>query len=504
VADRTLCISLMPQTNDEALAGFAEAARWGAMAELRLDAMRQFDLERLLAAPPCPVIVTYRPQREGGRYDGPEPPRLAALRQAARLGARYIDVEHDALGALGDVPPDRLIVSYHDFRGVPPDLEAVHARLAKSGASITKLAVTARHILDTVPVLRLLQSARTPTIALAMGARGLITRILAPKFGAPFTYAALTDGDEAGPGQVSIRRMRDLYRADRIGPTTRLYGVIADPVGHSLSPQLHNAAFAEAGLDAVYLPLWVEGDPAAFVRAMREFDFDGYSVTIPHKQTVMAALDCVDPMARRIGAVNTIRRRADGSLAGTNTDWSAGLAAIEAVVGQGWLRGKRALILGAGGLGRAMAFALQDRGSRITLSDTEAERAETLARQVGAETCPIGRIAPQSPDETTRGGSPDPPHKAWDILLNCTPIGMHPKPEASPVPPTMLRKDMVVYDAVYNPTETRLLREARAAGCRTVEGIDHFVRQAAEQFEWWTGRPAPIDLMRRTVIAALA
>jgi len=502
VADRTLCISLMPQTNDEALAGFAEAARWGAMAELRLDAMREFDLHRLLAAPPCPVIVTYRPQREGGRYDGPEPPRLAALRQAARLGARYIDVEHDALGALGDVPPAKVIVSYHDFHGMPPDLEAVHARLAKSGASIVKLAVTARHILDTVPVLRLLQSAHTPTIALAMGARGLITRILAPKFGAPFTYAALTDlpagqagDDEAGPGQVSIRRMRDLYRADRIGPATRLYGVIADPVGHSLSPQLHNAAFAEAGLDlptgqagAVYLPLWVEGDPAAFVRAMREFDFDGYSVTIPHKQTVMAALDCVDPMARRIGAVNTIRRRADGSLAGTNTDWTAGLAAIEAVVGQGWLRGKRALILGAGGLGRAMAFALQERGSRITLSDMEAARAETLARQVGAETCPIGRIAPQAPD----------------ILLNCTPIGMHPKTEASPVPPTMLRKELVVYDAVYNPIETRLLRDARAAGCRTVEGIDHFVRQAAEQFEWWTGRPAPVDLMRRTAVAALA
>jgi len=510
VAAGSLCISLMPQTTDEALQGLAEAARFGAMAELRLDAMRSFDLERLLAAPPCPVIVTYRPRREGGRYEGPESARLEALRRAARLGARYIDVEHDAIAHLGDVPPAQVIVSYHNFSETPPDLEAIHARLAKSGASIVKLAVTARHILDTVPILRLLRSARTPTIALAMGERGLITRILATKFGSPLTYASLAEDDQAGPGQVSIRRMLDLYRADRIGPRTRLYGVIADPIGHSLSPVLHNTAFAEVGLDAVYLPLWVEGDPAAFIRAMREFDFDGYSVTIPHKQTVMAALDEIEPLARRIGAVNTILRRPDGSLLGTNTDWSAGLAAIEAVVGSGWLAGKRALILGAGGVGRAMAFALLERSSRITLADAEADRAETLAREIGAETCPIGRIAPQSPDETNRGqakfkrgGSPDLPRKAWDILLNCTPVGMHPKTDASPVPRTMLHEEMVVYDAVYNPIETLLLRDARAAGCRTVAGIDHFVRQAAEQFEAWTGRPAPLDLMRRTVLAAL-
>jgi len=490
-----LCISLMPKTTAEALAGLAEAARTADLAELRLDAMREFDLDRILASPPGPVIVTYRPRREGGLYDGPETARLEVLRRAARLGARYIDVEHDALAALGNVAPAQVIVSHHNFEQTPPDLPAIHARLAATGAAVVKVAVMANHILDTVPVLRLLRDARVPTIALAMGERGVLTRILAPKFGAVLTYAAAGDAAEAGPGQVSVRQMRDLYRVDRIGPKTRVYGVIADPVGHSLSPRIHNAAFAEIGLDAVYLPLWVEGDPAAFVRAMREFEFDGYSVTIPHKQTVMPALDEIEPLARRIGAVNTIRRRPDGGLFGTNTDWTAGLAAIEAVVGAGWLRGKRALVIGAGGVGRAMAFALSERRAQVTLADIDAARAEALAREVGATAIPIS--------EMDRGGSPDRPGAAGDILLNCTPVGMHPKVDATPVPKKMLRPRMVVYDAVYNPLQTRLLREAREAGCRTVAGIDHFVRQAVEQFELWTGRPAPVETMRRVAVEAL-
>jgi 3-dehydroquinate dehydratase/shikimate dehydrogenase len=527
---RVICLSLMPETTEQALAGLAEAARIADLAELRLDAMREFDLPRLLASPPCPVIVTYRPQREGGHYDGPEGPRLETLRQAARLGARYIDVEHDALANLGNVPPAKIIVSYHNHERTPPDLADIYARMARTGAAVVKVAAMARHILDTVPVLRILRGARRPTIALSMGPRGVLTRILAPKFGALLTYAAppslapRTGGGargapsaasppvhsrgakyeavrEAAPGQVSAIDMRQLYRADRIGPKTRVYGVIADPVGHSLSPRIHNAAFDATGLDAVYLPLWVEGDPAAFVRAMREFDFDGYSVTIPHKQGVMAALDEIEPLARRIGAVNTVQRRPDGSLFGTNTDWTAGAASIEAVVGNDWLRGKRALIVGAGGVGRAMAFALKERSAAVTLTDVDEARAEALAKDVGAATMPIAALQ--------RGGSPprrvnsDLPREQWDILLNCTPIGMHPKTDATPVPREMLRPGMVVYDAVYNPLQTRLVREAREAGCRTVAGIDQFVRQAVEQFELWTGRPAPVDTMRRVVVEAL-
>ena len=490
-----ICVSLMPKTMDLALDGLARAAREGVWAELRLDAMDGFDLDRLLARPPCPVIVTYRRRRDGGLYDGPEAPRLEVLRRAACLAIQYVDVEGDALPDAGDVPLTKVLASYHNLKRTPEDLAAIHSRLVATGAAAVKVAVMANHILDTAAVLRVLRAARVPTIALSMGPRGVLTRILAPKFGALVTFAAEEIGREAGPGQVSLGQMVQRYRAHRIGPATRVFGVIADPVGHSLSPAIHNAAFAEVGLDAVYLPLWVEGDPAAFIRAMREFEFDGYSVTIPHKQAVMAALDEIEPLARRIGAVNTIQRRPDGSLFGTNTDWTAGLAAIEAVVGAGWLTGKRALLIGAGGVGRAMAFALRHRGAAITLTDVDAARAESLARDVGAAILPISRIQ--------RGGSGEPPRADWDILLNGTPIGMHPKTDASPVPREMLRPGLVVYDAVYNPIETRLLKEAREAGCRTIAGIDHFVRQAVEQFELWTGRPAPVETMRRVVIEAL-
>jgi 3-dehydroquinate dehydratase/shikimate dehydrogenase len=519
-----LCVSLMPETTEEGcalLAGLArragEAAGAPLMAELRLDAMREADLSRLLGDCPCPVVVTCRPKREGGLYEGDETARLALLRRAARLGAEFLDIEHDAIAALGPVPARR-IVSYHNFRETPADLAAIHARLARTGAEVVKVAVMARHILDTVAVLRVLRDAQCPTIALSMGPRGVLTRLLAPKFGAFLTYAAADGGGrapetrrgeteppsrEAGPGQVTLAQMRGLYRTDRIGPDTRVFGVVADPVGHSLSPAIHNAAFAELGLDAVYLPFWVEGDPAAFVRAMREFAFDGYSVTIPHKQAVMAALDDIEPLAGRIGAVNTVQRRPDERLFGTNTDLSAGIASIEAVVGAGWLRGKRALVLGAGGVGRAMAFGLVQAGANVTLADLDAARATALAEEVGADTASAGAVQSAISREASRHGDRHPP-SAIDLVLNCTPVGMHPSVDASPVPTESLRPGLVVYDAVYNPLETRLLRGARRAGCRTVAGIDHFVRQAVEQFELWTGRPAPVEVMRRVVVEALA
>ncbi|MGB2998932.1 MAG: type I 3-dehydroquinate dehydratase, partial [Phycisphaerae bacterium] len=527
-----LCVSLMPETTDRAREGLIRAAQAAepsgradrVLAEIRLDAMREFDLARLLADSPCPVIVTYRPRREGGLYDGPEGKRLETLRQAARLGARYIDVEHDALRSLGDVPPDRVIVSYHNFERTPEDLAAIHARLAKMGAAVVKVAVTANHILDTVPVLRLLKEATVPTIALSMGERGILTRILAPKFGGFLTYAAADNGGrEAGPGQVTVGEMCNLYRVGRIGPGTQVYGVIADPVGHSLSPRIHNAAFAETGLDAVYLPLWVEGDAAEFVSGVREFGFDGYSVTIPHKQGVMRAMDEIDPLARRIGAMNTVQRRTDGSLFGTNTDITAGIAAIEAVVGKGWLKGKRALMIGAGGVGRAMAFGLADAGADLTITDIDPKRAEALADELraasslssraqrsGVEGSRLAPLATAKPEGRRRVAVPsafrvlpvpskEPFGPSSELILNCSPVGMHPNVDASPIPKECLRKDMVVYDAVYNPAETRLLREAREAGCRTVAGIDHFIRQAVELFELWTGQSAPVDTMRRVL-----
>jgi len=475
-----LCSTLTPKTTGEALEQLAAAATCADIAAIRLDYMAECDLERVLRDRPCPVIITNRPERQGGRCAGPEAARVARLNEAIRFGADYVDFELDAVALLGDRSGSKtkIIVSHHDFEKTPADLADIHRLIVAAGCDIAKVAVMPADILDNLAVLELLRDAPCPTIAIA-------------KFGAFLTFASFDSGGgcaPAGPGQVSLRTMRELYHIDRIGPQTACYGVMGNPIGHSMSPAIHNAAFAHCGIDAVYLPLLVECDPADFLRAFGVLGFSGYSVTIPHKQASMEALDEIEPVAKRIGAINTVLRRPDGKLFGTNTDWTAGMASIVAVLpDKDWLGGKRALLLGSGGLGRAMAFGLREYGAEVTLIDIDAARADSLATEVGAVAA-----SPQEMQE----------HRP-DIILNCTPVGMHPKTEASAVPESMLRDGLVVYDAVYNPIETLLVRQAKAAGCITVSGIDHFVRQAVEQFELWTGRDAPVDLMRQVCLDAL-
>ncbi|MDP6380280.1 MAG: shikimate dehydrogenase [Phycisphaerae bacterium] len=488
-----LCASLTPHSSNEATEQLAKVAPLVDLAEVRTDYMAECDLKRLLHGRPCPVIITNRPERQGGRCAASEAERVARLNEAVRLGADYVDIELDAVSMLADRSGSRtrMIVSHHDFSKTPADLAGILRDIAATGADVAKIAVMATDIVDNVAVLGLLRQPSCPTIAIAMGEKGLVSRVLAPKFEGYLTFAAL-DPDEdtppAGPGQLSVSTMRHLYRFGHIGPETACYGVVGNPVGHSMSPAIHNAAFAECGIDAVYLPLLVECDPAVFIRAFRDLDFSGYSVTIPHKQTSMPALDEIEPVARRIGAINTVVRRSGGVLFGTNTDWTAGMASIVASLPDpDWLRGKRAMLLGSGGLGRAMAFGLREYGADVTITDIDPIRAETLARDVGVAAIRIEQIEEQKPD----------------VILNCSPVGMHPKTDASPVPESMLREGLVVYDAVYNPIETLLVRQAKAAGAITVSGIDHFVGQAVEQFQLWTGRDAPVDLMRQVCLDAL-
>jgi len=330
-----------------------------------------------------------------------------------------------------------------------------------------------------------------------------VSRVLGPKFGAFLVFASLEAGREAAPGQVPVRDLLDLYRFRTVGPATRVYGVIANPVAHSMSPAIHNAAFAQCGLDAVYLPFRVD-DPADFIPAYKELPMDGYSVTIPHKQAVIPLLDEVEPLARRIGAVNTIVMR-DGRLCGSNTDWSAAVKAIESglqggtgvppvahrpeacATGEDVLAGKTVLLLGAGGASRAIAFGLAERGCRVVIANRTHERAEKLAADVGCEAVPLNEV-----------GS-----VAYHVLVNGTSLGMHPKVDATPLDASLLRPGALVFDSVYNPLETRLLREARAAGCRTVDGLEMFVNQAVQQFELWTALPAPRAVMRSVVESRL-
>jgi 3-dehydroquinate dehydratase/shikimate dehydrogenase len=327
-----------------------------------------------------------------------------------------------------------------------------------------------------------------PTIAINMGEEGIASRVLAGKFGAFLTFACESDELTAAPGQVSLRQMLDMYRFPQIDADTEVYGVIANPVAHSMSPAIHNAAFRAVGRNAVYLPLKVD-DPARFLEGFEPLGLRGLSVTIPHKETVRELMDAVDELSAGIGAVNTVLIH-DGRRSGRNTDVAAALSAIAHATeraGMEGLDGRKVLVVGAGGAGRAIAYGLVTRGAEVTIANRTVSRAEKLASELGARACGLDEMAGVSPD----------------ILVNATSIGMWPEVDETPVPKAMLRSGMVVFDSVYNPIQTRLLREAREAGCVTASGLEWFVKQAVAQFEWWTDADAPRDVMEQVVRSRL-
>jgi len=488
-----------PRVDEMRSAMHAAAAAGADLAECRLDFLQDnLDrpaLEKLLTGRPLPVIVTCRPVRQGGRFAGPEDRRLELLAIAAELGADYIDIEDDVPASRR--PEAKLIISHHDFTGRPADLENIWDRLAGSDAAVAKVAFAARGPEDAVAACRLLRQTDRPAIALAMGPAGLASRVLARKFGAFGTYASLQAGGESAPGQLTVARMKDLYRWDAIGPATAVYGVIGCPVAHSMSPAIHNAAFAAAGIDAVYLPLRIEPGGENFNRFITALadapwlGIRGLSVTIPHKQNALAAVgpDNVDELSRRIGAINTIRIEPDGTLRGWNTDYAAAIDALCHAIGiaREGLAGRAVAVVGAGGAARAIVAALRHYRAAVAIYNRTLARAEKLAREFAAKALGLDALADLNAE----------------ILINCTSVGMHPNIDQSPVPAQALRGVKVVFDTVYNPIQTRLLRQAADAGCQTVTGVDMFVNQAVAQFEIWTGQEAPRELMRRVVLEQL-
>jgi len=486
-----LCVPLTDKDTDSMLAAMHALPPEVDMVEVRLDGMESCDLERLCAGRDRPIIATNRPVREGGGATEPEGERLATLRRAAELGAEYVDVELDAVGELGDLPGGAArIVSYHNFQQTPADLGGILRRIRAAGADVAKLAVKANDIRDVPPVLDLLRrhAADAPLIALSMGEEGTAARILAAKFGAFLTFASAAAGRESAPGQMPCDAMLGMYRVHRINRDTLLYGVVARPVGHSMSPAVHNAALAALGLNAVYLPFSVT-DPERFLADFEPYDLRGVSVTIPHKEAMLPLMDEVDEQARRVGAVNTVRID-EGHRYGCNTDVRAAVEAVEAAVRRSPLAPLSecsVLLVGAGGAARAIAYGLRDRAGRLTIANRTVERAERLAAELGVESCGLDGMAALEPD----------------VLINSTSVGMWPKVEQSPVPAGMLRPGMVVFDSVYNPVRTRLLAEAEAAGAVTASGVEWFVNQAAAQFELWTGMDAPREVMEEALRAQL-
>jgi len=499
------------------------AAQAGADAvELRLDYLLDTSdaaLALLLTDPPCPVLLTCRAAAEGGKSAAADRRRAALLARAVKLGGRWVDFERAAMGHAGELiealAADRgdlgrceLIVSAHDFAGRPDDLPAQLAEMEAAGGDVNKFAFAAAGPEDAWAAFDLLRAAAKPTIALAMGAAGVPSRILAGKFGAFGTFAALAPGAGSAPGQPTLAELKRLYRWDAITPQTKVFGVIGCPVGHSMSPAIHNAAFAADGLDAVYVPLRIE--PGAdnfnrFIDAALERPWThlaGLSVTIPHKENALARVGPgnVDALARAIGAVNTIVFTGNSAapLRGINTDYAAAIDALVTAMGceREALAGRRVAVLGAGGAARAIVAALAHYRADTTVYNRTVRRAECLADEFNARDGG-GTVAAAGRDELAQAEA--------EIFINCTPIGMHPNTDASPLPAELaLPANAVVFDTIYNPAETLLLRRATAAGCTTVSGIDMFLNQAVAQYQAWTHRTAPRQIMCNIVLEKLA
>jgi 3-dehydroquinate dehydratase/shikimate dehydrogenase len=466
------------------------------LVELRLDFIQgPVQVKRLLKDRPCPAVVTCRRASEGGRWEQSEDARLLLLRTAIIEGAEYVDLEDDVAGKVPRYGKTKRIVSHHDFAKTPADLTLLHKRLVSLDADIVKIATMANHPTDNLRMLELVHSSKVPTIGICMGDIGVPTRILAGRAGSPFNFATFQDDRAIAPGQIGWRQMRDVYRYDTLQAATRVYGVVADPVGHSLSPVVHNAALAAAGIDAVYVPFRVPAEQIdVFLSSAHRWPLAGLSVTIPHKESVLRLCRHQDPLVKAIGAANTLTFGQDG-IAAYNTDATAAVESLDAAIAEqehlataSGMPVKTALVLGAGGAGRAVAFGLKRKGIEVTVASRTQERAERIAAEVGCKA--LGWAA--------RYRLP------YDCVVNATPVGMHPNVDETPYERDHLRPYMIVFDTVYNPENTLLVKEARAAGCRVVTGVEMFVRQAAIQFRLWHGVDPAAHVMRDALKRATA
>ena len=549
-----VCVPITVLEIDNALADANQAKLLGAdIVELRIDSyfpgsegdsedqLRLNELTRLIAECPLPVILTCRSATEGGDYDGDEADRVSLLEKLcinSEHPPAYLDFElacyqksaniRQKINLCVDHPKQerdvrtRLILSMHDFDGRPKDLmRRLADAWAEPAASVVKFAFRARSIRDNLEIFEILRDAPKPTIGLGMGEFGLMSRVLAPKFSGYLTFASLRDEAATAPGQPTIADLLGMYRFRSIGKDTKLYGVIGWPVAHSMSPLIHNAGFEAVGHNGVYLPMPVPDSDEAFKATISslveepELQFTGASVTIPHKERLVGSGENrlpTDPDAEAlaIGAANTIW--IDQSVSGaqawpirvTNTDSHAIMSLVQDSINN--VNGAKVALIGAGGAARAAAFILARAKGTIRVLNRSNERAEQLASEINSW---IEKLSPdrhmlQSGDIAVESLT-DILTTPCDVYINCTPVGMTggPDPEGLSIPvhelAGKLPPETVFFDTVYNPIETPMIKAAKEHGFRTIDGVEMFVRQAAAQFELWTGKLAPVQLFDRLV-----
>jgi 3-dehydroquinate dehydratase/shikimate dehydrogenase len=485
---KLVCVPITETNSNAFISAILEASQLADIVELRLDYLpaqeRSILLGKLSAiaenANCKDLLLTFRPREQGGQQDLSLEDRRnfwLSLPQKVIAAIRLADFEFDLVESLGDnspVPWNKVICSWHNFENTPDDLIAQYDRMAATPASIIKIATMGNRIGDCLKTFELISYAqgKKPVIALAMSLAGVATRILSLSGGAILTFGSLRHGAESATGQVTVCDLNNFYRVKELNAQTDIFGVIGFPVGHSRSPVLHNTALASVGYNGVYLPFEVTDVGqfiTDFVRPQScKFDWPvrGLSVTIPHKLAVMPYLDQIDATAKVIGAVNTIAVRDEG-LIGFNTDVTGAMRPLKEQIE---LKGTRVSVIGAGGAARAICYGLNQCGAEVTIFTRDISKAIHLANEFKTNLKPLDSFTGET-----------------DIVINCTPVGMHNHSQNhSPLPVSALGNVSLVYDLIYTPTETVLLRNAKDAGCKTLSGLSMLVSQAAEQFRLWT------------------
>ncbi|MGZ4732911.1 MAG: shikimate dehydrogenase [Terriglobales bacterium] len=487
-----LCVAIQGSSPAELMDRAEEASKHFKFLELRLDSLpkpanafsylKQFMNEHKDVT----AIATCRRKAHGGGFDGPLTSELEILTKAAQAGCHIIDLEVESAEECKSAQLSKLrtagaalLISFHDFTRTK-GLEQAADRIEVFKPDFVKVVSTARSLVDNMAVLRLIEdrSFASHVVGIAMGEEGLVSRVLGPRAGAAFTFASYSDGTETAPGQVTAETLRDVYRLEHLDQATRVFGVAGNPISHSLSPLLHNAAFRREIVNAVLLPLKTKSVQDLLTLAI-ELPLAGCAITMPLKTEVLPHLANMDSLTSRIGACNTLRMGADGKLYGFNTDVAGVIRPLERRLR---LNGARVAVLGAGGAARAAVFGLVEQGAEVLVVNRTHEHAVTLARQAKAKSLKHELLAKQH----------------FDVLINATPCGMAGTKQALPIAENELNAGLV-FDMVYNPLETPLLKLAKSRGLHVISGLEMFVQQGARQFEIWTGKPAPESEMMRVV-----
>jgi 3-dehydroquinate dehydratase/shikimate dehydrogenase len=490
-----ICIAIQAPTPAEMFSRAAAALKDSRFLEFRLDSLASPSsalprLKKFLAEHKCTSIATCRRKPNSGSFTGSLDEELSILLKAARAGSQLIDLEIESAEEASPTQFEKfraalhktgaqLIVSFHDFSRTRAIDKAAN-RIASFAPDFVKVVSTAQRLSDNLAILRLVEdrSASSRILGIAMGEEGLVSRVLGPRAGGAFTFASSGTGIETAPGQVTAGTMRALYHAHKLNSETRIFGVAGNPIAHSLSPLMHNTAFRREGVNAVLLPLKTR-TAQDLLTLMLQLPMAGAAVTMPFKQEVMPHLAGMDSLVARIGACNTLRVGGDLKLYGYNTDVAGVVRPLERRLR---LKGSRVAILGAGGAARAAVFGLVDQGAEVFVINRTHENAVALARTARAKALKHEKFAKQH----------------FDAIINSTPCGMKDSKQPLPIAENELNTNLV-FDMVYNPLETPLLRLAKSRGLITISGLEMFIQQGARQFEIWTGKIPPEEEMRRVV-----